>query len=74
MMFFFYVRFSFKECSFYKTDFTLINTMIWFVLLLFNNIIKVKFVLEFNKIILKVNTRCTKNIIINLKEDKTTTY
>ena len=40
------------------TDFSLFNTMIWVVLLLFNNFILETFVLEFNKINYKINTKC----------------
>jgi len=51
------------------TDFALINTLIWIVLLFFNNLIIEKFVFEFRKTILKVSTKCSNNIIINLKAD-----
>ena len=68
-MLLFYVRFSFKECSFNMTDYALFNTMIWIVLLLFNNLIIETFVFEFNKTILKLNTKCSKNMINNLNED-----
>ena len=50
------------------TDFSLFNTMIWVVLLLFNSLIIMIFVLEFNKIINKANTNCFLKILYNLNE------